>query len=266
MPLAKVADWYLKADLNALVSETRLTLVQIAAELGVSTRTINNWLSGETRPKAGMVARFAQICGASEKRINFLVHVVNQLDKGTVVSDLDKRNIFIVERAEATAGEFWKFEPLYVHGPLQDRRYHTEMLPGLGNSTPNWQRKLRRFQTLQNRRPAPIARYLMSSNVLRRLRGWEGAGGLFDHLLQVDRWPNTEIRILDELIYGAEHAFDIYLPGGFLKAPPSLVYVETLDQSRHIEEEATVSLYTDRVKRMWSAGQRIGGRLDDWIR
>lgn len=267
MPLAKVADWYLKADLGALVEETDLTQVQIAAELGVSSRTITNWVTGETRPKAGMAARFAQICGASEKRIEFLVHVINQLDKGTVVSDLGKRNIFIVERAEATAGEFWKYEPCYVPGPLQDRDYHLEMLPEQGeNPMQNWLRKSRRFSTIQQRHPAPVMRYLLGANVLRQIRSWSGANKLFNHLLSVNEQPNCEIRIIDQLVYGIEHSFELFLPGGLRKAPPPFVYVEALDQSRHIEEEAKVNLYTGRVKRMWSAGQQIGGRLDDWIR
>jgi transcriptional regulator with XRE-family HTH domain len=265
MPLAKVADWFYKADLEALYEGCDLTYAQIAEELGVSSRTVYNWVTGETRPKSGMVKLFAKECGASDKRIEFLVHVVNQLDNGSVVSDLEKRNIFIVERAEATAGEIWKFEPWYIHGPLQLLRYHLDLLPGHEDPMQNWQRKYQRFLVLSRRRPAPILRFLMTTNALRQIRGWEGAAEQFNHLLEVDSWPNCEIRILDGLHQGVEHAFDIFRPGGFLKAPPSLVYVETLDQSRHIEEVTKTDLYYDQVKGMWSAGQRIGGRLDDWI-
>jgi transcriptional regulator with XRE-family HTH domain len=265
MPYAKVADWFYKADLEALYEGCDLTYAQIAEPLGVSARTVYNWVTGETRPKSGMVRLFAEACGASEKRIKFLVHVVSQLDSGSLVSDLDKRNIFIVERAEATAGEIWKFEPWYIHGPLQLLRYHMDLLPGHEDSMQNWQRKYKRYLVLSERRPAPILRFLTTTNALRQLRGWEGAEEQFNRLLEVDSWPNCEIRILDGLHYGVEHAFDIFLPGGFLKAPPSLVYVETLDQSRHIEEVMQTDLYYGQVKRMWSAGQRIGGRLDDWI-
>jgi transcriptional regulator with XRE-family HTH domain len=267
MPLSTVAEWFYRADVEALTKESDLTYAQIAAVLGVSVRTIQNYVSGETRPKAGMVARLAQICGAAEMRIDFLTHVISQLDNGKIVSDLNERNIFIVERAEATAGEFWKWEPWYIPGPLQCRCYHLEMLPEQGVSPmQNWERKHRRFLTISRRRPAPIMRFLMSANVLRQIQSWDGAEEQFNHLLEIDQWPNCEIRVLDGLHYGVEHAFDLFQPGGLIKAPPPFVYVETVDQSRHVEEDTKVDLYYDRVKRMWSAGQRIGGRLDDWIR
>lgn len=127
MPLSRLADWYVLAELNALVREADLTHQQIADEVGVSSRTITNYLIGETRPKAGMAASFAKACGGTEKRANFLSHVIKQLDSGGIVSDLKQRNIFIVERAEATSGEFWKWEPWYIPGPLQIERYHMEI-------------------------------------------------------------------------------------------------------------------------------------------
>lgn len=266
MPLSRVADWFVLAELNALAAETVLTQQQIADEVGVSSRTITNYLIGETRPKAGMAAYFAKACGASDKRADFLSHVIKQLDIGNIVSDLDRRNIFIVERAEATSGEFWKWEPWYIPGPLQIEQYHLEKLPEQGRSPiQNWQRKHRRFLTIAERRPAPIKRFLMSTNALRQLRDWEWAERQFNHLLAIDQWPNCEIRILDGLHHGVEHSFEIYLPGNSPNAAPPFVYVETIDQSRHIESPVKLGLYDDRVKGMWSFGTRIGGRLDDWL-
>jgi hypothetical protein len=213
-----------------------------------------------------MAAKFAEVCGANELRTDFLVHVISQLDLGRIVSDLEERNIFIIERAEATSGEFWKWEPWYIPGPLQIERYHMEKLPEQGKSPmQNWQRKLRRFLTIQNRRPAPIMQFMMSANALRQLRDWEWADRQFEHLLKIDQWPNCEIRILDGLHHGVEHSFEIYLPGNHPKAAPPFVYVETIDQSRHIEEPRTIGLYDGRVKGMWSFATRIGGRLNDWI-
>jgi transcriptional regulator with XRE-family HTH domain len=266
MPLSRLAEWYVLAELNALVEQTDLTQQQVAEAVGVSARTITNYVTGETRPKAGLALSYALACGASEKRAHFLSHIIKQLDSGKIISDLDHRNIFIVERAEATSGEFWKWEPWYVPGPLQIERYHLEKLPEQGLSPiQNWQRKQRRFLTIASRRPTPVKRFLMSTNALRQLRGWEWAERQFNHLLEIDQWPNCEIRILDGLHHGVEHAFDMYLPGNHPGAAPPFVYVETLDQSRHIEQPEKISLYDDRVKGMWSFATRIGGRLDDWI-
>ncbi|MCD0446624.1 helix-turn-helix transcriptional regulator [Glycomyces sp. A-F 0318] len=267
MPLSRVAEWYVLAELAALITESDLTYAQIAEPLGVSTRTVQNYVSGDTRPKAGMAARLAQICGAAEKRIDFLTHVISQLDSGVIVSDLNKRNIFIVERGEATAGEIWKFEPMYVPGPFQTLRYHLEMLPEQGqNPMQNWQRKLQRYTTLKNRRNAPAIRTIMHANALRVMQGWDGAEEQFEHLLEIGRWPNSEIRIVDGLIYGFEHAHDHYRPAGFLAAPPPFVYVEAIDQSRHIEEPEKIDLYYDRVRSIWQPGRDFGGRFNDWIR
>ncbi|WP_030154659.1 Scr1 family TA system antitoxin-like transcriptional regulator [Glycomyces sp. NRRL B-16210] len=267
MPLSRVAEWYVLADLQALCKESDLTYAQIGVALGVSARTVQNYVSGETRPKAGMAAQFAEICGASKKRIDFLIHVISQLDSGMIVSDLSKRNILIVEHAEAASGEIWKWENVYIPGPFQIERYHMELLPEPSkNPVRNWNRKHRRFMTISRRDPAPVMNILMNANVLRQIRDWDGAEDQFNHLLEVDQWPNCEIRLLDGLHYGAEHEFTVYLPGGNPKAPPPFVYVESIDQSRHIEDAGKFGLYHGLVKRMWSSGQRIGGRLDDWIR
>lgn len=266
MPLSRVADWFVGAELNALAGETDLTMQQVAEEVGVSSRTITNYLTGVTRPKAGMAAAFAKACGATEKRADFLSHVIKQLDNGRIVSDLGIRNIFIIERAEATSGEIFKWEPLYIPGPAQIEQYHTQKLPeATANLARNWQRKLQRYLTLSNRRPAPCTKLLTSTTALRQLRDWEWAERQFNHLLEIDQWQNFEIRVLDGLHQGMDHAFEIYRPGGLPDAPPPFVYVEAIDQSRHIEEPEKIALYDDRCKSMWSFGSRIGGRLDDWI-
>lgn len=266
MPLSHLADWYVPAELQALYSESGLTYQQIATRLGVSVRTIGNYLTGETRPKLAMAESFAEVCGAAERRTEFLTHVVRQMDLGKIVSDLDDRNIFIVERAESTSGEFWKWEPWYIPGPLQIERYHMDLL---GNQTQqptyNWQRKLRRQITVQSRRPGPTMRYLIGTNAFQPLAQWDWGPDQFKKLVEFDLMPNCEIRVLDGLHRGGEHGFDIFLPGGGKKAGPPFVYVEAFDQSRHIEDAHKVGLYHDQVRELWSKGSPIGRCLDDWV-
>jgi transcriptional regulator with XRE-family HTH domain len=174
MPIARIAEWFVPVELNALKRESNLTQQQIAKKLGVSVRTMTNYLTAETRPKAGMAAQYARVCGASEKRIDFLSHVITQLDNGVIVSELSDRNIFIVELAEATSGVIWKWEPWYMPGPLQIERYHTDLLPEKEpNPMQHHQRKLRRYLTLTGRWPAPMVHYLISGSAMRMLDGWE---------------------------------------------------------------------------------------------
>jgi transcriptional regulator with XRE-family HTH domain len=266
MPIARIAEWFVPVELNTLKRESNLTSQQIAKKLGVNVRTIGNYLSGETRPKAGMAAQYARVCGADEFRINFLSHVITQLDNGAIVSDLNERNIFIVELAEATSGEIWKWEPLYVPGPLQIERYHSEVLPEREPDVHvHYQRKLRRYLTIAQRRPAPKVHYLVSGNALRFLDGWEWADKQFERLLEADARPDCEVRVLEGLHRGMDHSFEIYLPDGRAGAPPPFVYVEALDQSRHVEEPFKVELYHGRINQMWSPGARIGRWLDDRV-
>jgi transcriptional regulator with XRE-family HTH domain len=266
MPIARVAEWFVPVESTALWQESKLTQQQIATKLGVSARTITNHLTGETRPKAGMAASYARVCGASEKRIDFLTHVVTQLDDGMIVSELSERNIFIVERAEATSGEVWKWEPWYIPGPLQTELYHTEMLPERElNAMEHYQRQLRRYLTLTSRRPAPKLHYLVSGSALRMLDGWEWNDKQFTRLIEADERPDCEVRVLEGLHKGMDHSFDIYLPDGRLGAAPQFVFVEEVDQSRHIEDAARVELHHGRIKQMWSSGIRIGRWLDDRV-
>lgn len=264
MPIARIAEWFVPVELNALWRQSQLTQTQIAKKLGVSPRTMQNYLSSETRPKAGMAAQFARVCGASEKRIDFLAHVITQLDNGAIVSELNERNIFIVELAEATSGEIWKWEPWYIPGPLQIGRYHSDMLPEREPDVHvHYQRKERRFLTLTSRRPAPTIHYLVSGSALRMLDGWEWADRQFAKMIEADEQLNCEVRVLEGLHRGMDHSFDIYLPDGRPGAAPPFVFVEALDQSRHIEDAVKVKLYHDRINQMWSSGTRIGRWLDD---
>ncbi|MEU6858875.1 Scr1 family TA system antitoxin-like transcriptional regulator [Glycomyces sp. NPDC046736] len=267
MPLSKVAEWYYRSELVALAEETDLTYAQIASSLGVSVRTVQNYVSGETRPKMGMATRFAQICGAPEARVKFLEHVIQQLYTGGLVSEREKRSLFILERAEARSAKFLQWEPWFIPGPLQIRRYHLELLPEPStNPELNWQRKHRRLMTIGGRNPMPTTRFLCSSNALQQTSGWDWAKEQFEHLLEINQWPNCEIRILDGLHYGAEHAFEIFLPGNLPEAPPEFVFVESIDETRHIEEAEKVQLYDMLFNSMWSAGRQIEGDLSDWIR
>lgn len=126
----------------------------------------------------------------------------------------------------------------------------------------HFQRKARRYAALTGRNPAPTLHYLVSGNALRILDGWKWRDKQIAKLLEADANPNCEVRVLEGLHYGMEHSYDIYLPDGRLDAPPPFVYVETLDQSRHIEEPFKVGLYHDRIQHMWSPGTRIGRWLD----
>jgi transcriptional regulator with XRE-family HTH domain len=266
MPLSRLADWYVLAELNALVQQTGLTQQQVAEAVGVSARTITNYVTGETRPKAGLALSYALACGASEKRAYFLSHIIKQLDSGKIISDLEERNIFIVERAEATYGEFWKWEPWYIPGPLQIERYHMDLLGDQTHRpTYNWQRKLRRQITVEGRRPAPTMRYLIGTSAFQPLAEWDWGSDQFRKLVEFDQMPNCEIRVLEGLHRGAEHAFDIFLPAGHAEAGPRFVYVEAFDQSRHIEDDVKFGLYHDQVKELWSHGNPIGRCLDDWV-
>jgi transcriptional regulator with XRE-family HTH domain len=266
MPLSRLADWYVLAELKALAEETALTQQQIAEAIGVSSRTVTNYLIAETRPKAGMAAAFAKACGASENRAEFLSHVIKQLDSGRIVSDLEQRNIFIVERAEATYGEMWEWETTYVPGLLQDPMYHMD-LPGHRSDLPvqNWQRKLRRQVTTHGRKRPLTQRYLLSTNVLKPLVGKEWGEIQFQRLVEADQLPNCEIRFLEGLHRGVDHAFTTFHPSGYPLAGPPFVYVETQDQSRHIEEPVKTGLYDELIKDLWFRGDAIGGTLDDWV-
>ncbi|WP_112135808.1 Scr1 family TA system antitoxin-like transcriptional regulator [Glycomyces dulcitolivorans] len=267
MPLTAVADWYYKAELAALLAETDLTQKEVADHLGVTVRTIFNWITGETRPKAGMAMSLARVCGASEKRSKFLGHVIKQLDVGMIELDLETRNIFIIERAEATSGEVWKWEPLYLPGPLQTWEYHLELLPEPSpHPRKNWERKLRRLQALGPRNPAPALRFLVSAIALWEMRHWSGAEAQFNYLMEINRWPNCEIRILEGLHFGNDHAYELYLPAGMPDAAPPFVFIESIDQSRHLESKAQIELYHGRMVGMWESASMIEGRLDDWIR
>jgi len=259
---------YLTAEIGTLMNSRGWGTTRFGAEMGKHANTIRAWLNGDRIPDIANISRICEKTGADPARKAFMEHVCEQLNQGPeLISDLNKRNLFIVESAERLYGEIIKWDPLFVSGLLQNEAYHMkeveEPLEGPAFRIKHWLRKERRQIDFYGRTDAPLTKFLLPAGEVlesKRLSKAERQAQI-DRLLEVDAQPNLEVYVV-ERPYTAHHAFEIFRPAGRAGAGPEFVFVETLDQSRHIVEPEKIGLYDRYSSVMLDDASRIGRFLD----
>jgi transcriptional regulator with XRE-family HTH domain len=264
----KLIEAYLTAEIGALMKAKRWTTARFAAEIGKHPNTIRAWLNGERLPDTGNILRICDKTEADPVRRAFMEHVSEQLNQGPdLISDLDKRGLYIVESAERRYGKILKWDPLFLSGLVQTEAYHMERLAepmeGAALKVKHWLRKERRQVDFYGRTDAPETAFLLPATAVRDLEhlGEQDRQQQIDRVLEIDAMPNCEVHVV-EPPFEAIHAFDIFRSGGRPGAGPDFVYIETLDQSRHIVEAEKIALYDRFSSVMLDDAIRIGRFLD----
>lgn len=251
---SRLAKWYITAELTALRAILGLSEAGLARALGVSAATIRNWESGKTVPLRSVAKDIGQMAGVEQSRIDFLCFVIDNYKVPGLVANLHTRNVRMVEQAERTYGSIFKYESVYIPGPFQLDGYHNELLPGADSDS--LKRKQARGRTLRSRTAASM-QVLIEYNALRHLRGMIHWDRQIEALIEDSNRPNWEIRIIDGIHNASRGSFDFYKTAEAPDAGPSFVYTESLDQSRYIEDEATLRWYDQLRTEVWDQGKPI---------
>jgi hypothetical protein len=228
-------------------------------------------LNGQRLPDVANILLICDKTGADPARKAYMEHVREQLRQGSeVVSDLNKRNLFIVESAERNYGKVIKWNPVLFPSLTQSEAFHMELLPDPledpARKILHWKRKERRrdeFFGRFGRNGSPEAElYLPASafQYLDRLSERDRADQL-EWLLTLDEFAGCEVQVVQSP-YVAPFAFDYFKGEGRPGAGPDFVYVETLDQSRHVVDPEKLDLYDQRRSLLRADAQRIGRFLD----
>lgn len=267
----KLIKAYLTAEINALMKEKGWIAPHLAKAVGKHVNTIRPWMSGARLPDAGNILLICDRLGADPARTAYMQHVREQLTQGPeVVSDLDKRNLFIVEAAERTYGKVVKWNPVLFPSLTQSEAFHMKLLPGPiedpARQVKNWKRKERRgtefFDRFDGSDHPEAELYLPASAFayLDRLTPEEKALQI-ERLLSIDATPGCEVFVVWSP-YLAPFAFDHFKGEGRPGTGPDFVYVETLDQSRHVVDPEKLDLYDQSRSLLRADAQRIGRFLD----
>jgi transcriptional regulator with XRE-family HTH domain len=260
---------FVTAELISIRDERGWSRSRLGNAIGKHANTIRGWEIGDRLPDKANVALICRTLQVEPARAAFLEHVIEQLNEGPdLISDLDKRNLFIVESAERRYGEIIKWDPLQLPGLCQTEHYHmkelADPLEGRATKVKHWLRKERRQIDFFGRTDLPHTRFLLPVDEvtnLKRLNNSEKQAQI-ERLIEIDALPNCEVYVVDRP-YLAIHAFDIFRPGNRPGAGPGFVFVETLDQSRHIVEPEKIALYDRFSSVMLDDASRIGRFLAD---
>lgn len=267
----KLIKAYLVAEINALMHEKGWNAPQLARVLGKHVNTVRSWLNGERLPDVANIRFICDETEADPARKAYMEHVREQLNQGSeVVSDLGKRNLFIVEAAERTYGKVVKWDPVLFPSLAQSEAFHMKLLldpiEDPARKVRNWMRKQRRRDVLFGRfgvgdsLAAEIYVPATAFGYLDRLTVRE-KGEQIEWLLEMDALEGCEVQVV-QTPYIVPFAFDFFAGEGRPEAGPDFVYVETLDQSRHVVDPVKLDLYDQSRSLLRADAQRIGRFLD----
>lgn len=270
----KFARAYLTAEVNTISQDAGWTPNKFARVMSKSSTTIRAWLDGSRIPDKGNLSLLCDQADVEPDRKRFILHVSDQLLKNSeLTSDLEERNLFIVESGERTYPVHAKWNPLLISALLQVEPYHMKLLAGPMEDPANkvkwWKRKERRakrfFARFDDKNP-PRAEFFIPSGAiadLDMLTADEKAAQI-ERLLWADSLPGCDVRIVQPP-HLAGFPFEAFESDEQTYSGPNYVYVEHLDQSRHVVDENKLSLYDQARRFLRSNSQGIGRFLDGGV-
>lgn len=271
VPYRKFSESYLTAEVNTISQDAGWNRSQFATVTGKSGNTIKAWLEGNRIPDKANLAFICDRAGVEEVRRDFILHVRDNLHSSSeLVSDLNRRNLYIVESGERTYPVIIKWEPLLLTGLLQTEAYHMRLLAGpLGNPAEKirtWKRKERRGRAFFKRfkdETRPEAELYVSARAIGDLDLLTTAerDQQIERLLWADSLPGCKVCVPQPPHLG-NFAFDAFKSDGRPGVGPNFVYVEQLDQTRHVVDEDKLALYDQAHALLRSNALEIGRFLD----
>lgn len=265
---SELIEWFVTAELMAIRNEMGWSRTRLGAAINKHANTIRGWEIGDRLPDKANVALICRMLQVDAARGAFLEHVIEQLHQGPgVVSDLDQRGLYIVEIAERKYGELRKWDPLLLNGLVQTEDYHmnllAEPLDGPARKIKNWKRKQRRQEDFFQRGDRASLKTLTPAIAIAALGGLhsEEEEAQVRRLIELDSLRNCDIRVVNRP-HEVLHAFDMFQAGDAQGVGPNFVYVEAIDQARHIVEPDKLALYDLAWSVLWGDAVPIGRFLD----
>jgi hypothetical protein len=264
----------LTAEVNTISQDAGWTPNKFARVMSKSSTTVRAWLDGSRIPDKGNLSLLCDLAEVEPDRKRFILHVSEQLlTNSELISDLDERNLYIVESGERTYPVHVKWDPLLLSALLQIEPYHMKVLAGPmedpANQVRNWRRKERRSKRFFARfkgQSHPQAEFYVPGSAfadLALLTPKEKTAQI-ERLRWVDSLPGCEVRVVEPPHF-ATYAFDTFESDEQTPAGPAFVYVEQLDQSRHVVDEEKIGLYDQARRFLRSNSQGIGRFLDGGV-
>lgn len=259
---------FVTAELISIREERGWSRTRLGGAIGKHANTIRGWEIGDRLPDTANVALICRKLGVDAARGAFLEHVIEQLHQGPgVVSDLDQRGLYIVESAERKYGELRKWDPLLLNGLVQTESYHmnllAEPLDGPASKIKNWKRKRRRQEDFFRREDGATLKILTPAIAIAALNDLVAGEkeAQLERLVELSSLESCEIRVVNRP-HEVLHAFDMFRGGRAKGVGPDFVYVEAIDQARHIVEPDKLALYDLAWSVLWGDAVPIGRFLD----
>lgn len=255
--------------LTSIRERSKKTPSEVAAELGVDPSTYRRWESGKYAPKPINVPAIAKAVHATPDEMSRM---------STLSLDAKQRGLFegrnvpahlrALYELESSARRLWSLELEHIPGLLQTLEYHLMLqeyqLPG----DPEYAATLRdlrpkRQKIMFGRLDAPELLFLIGETALRYLEQRpEVRDPQIARLLEVNRLPNVEIRVITGMHAGMLSSFTIFEPPTITRARP-FVHMETLQGDHFVEGDVVSEKFAATIRLIRDTQSQ---NLEDYLR
>ncbi|MFD0558879.1 helix-turn-helix protein [Stackebrandtia endophytica] len=265
-----------RAALRQMIIELRtaaqLDQADVARELRVHPDTVRRWETGEIAVKATNAIALAHLCKATGPQLSRMTTLA---DQGKQRGAVEKHRggaypeFRLFADFEPTARAIWSYEPEYLPGLIQTSEYlqavHEAHLPEQVEN-PEAVHKLRstRRRVIFSRQDPPDLRFTIGVAAMTYLDGLDAdvRRGQIDQLLEVDRLPTAEIRVLSRMHPGMSGNYTLLTPAKGVLAAGRFVYIEGEGVIRYEEAADVVSHHDKMFRTAWSRAETLEDYLD----
>lgn len=254
----KEAPTFALTTLGTMLAQAReaagLSATDAARELGVVSTTVRRWELGQSVASRATVAFLAQVYGVDPTEASaWATLAVKGKERGLFEPSDIPASMKALVAAETRAAAIGSLELEYIPGLLQTPPYHLRVqsieLP-VAHEIATDVRKLRvqRQTAIFERNPPPRLEFVIGPAAMFYLSKWpEVETEQIAHLCELAKRPNVSIRVITAPHAGMLGSFTLLKPPKSSVMRP-VVYVESQDGVRYIENLDVVSKYLDTLK------------------
>lgn len=258
-------DDAVRRTLITLREDAGLTRQELAHKLEVNPKTVQRWETGENAPLMSQRIDLARVLDEhTPGRTITLADIhraIDEDDNGPINGHRVTRRLGMLVGLEQGAGEMWTFETTAMPGLLQTPEYATAV-ERIAADRPSAKEVARRV-ALRMRRQQVLhsltLRALVDASVLSRTTGGpEVMAAQLDHLREVAKRPNVDIRVLpfDERAHaGGTGPFTLVISPD--EDVPFIVVTFRVTGPQYSEELPTVRAHVELFEHLWRIGHDL---------
>lgn len=259
-----MTSWFMRKMVRKYRTLSGKSQREVGEDIDRSANSVRDYESGKTSIPTMSLTDLADSIGMPDDVTAYMKKLGRARRRGEPIEADMRFNALYLSLGEQYAGEIFKWDSVFIPGPLQTEAYHfgpvRKAEPGTDEKVNSgWDFKSERREALRDRTDRPKVHYLIGEAAFFMLskEPRELQIDQLDFLTACDRIPGWQIRVFTEPWDRGNSNFEIYKPGESPDAGPPFVYTEVYDSSWCIQEPRRVAGYDKWRRIRWPRSIRF---------